>query len=120
VLSIALYLAPSKYAALALLAAVSLISYTMYGPFFATIQSLVDSRMRATAIAAVYLFSNLIGLGLGPLAAGAISDALRPTFGDESLRYALLILTPGYLWTAVHLWLASRTVKQDLANLSEA
>ena len=38
------------------------------GPLFATIQTLVPQRMRATSIAIIYLFANLIGLGLGPLA----------------------------------------------------
>jgi MFS family permease len=85
------------------------------GPLFATIQTLVPERMRATSIALIYLFSNLIGLGLGPLTAGALSDALRPFFGDESLRYALLVLCPGFLWAAWHLWRASRTVMEDLA-----
>jgi hypothetical protein len=56
----------------------------------------------------------LIGMGLGPLAAGAMSDALRPLVGEESLRYALLALCPGYLWAGWHLWQASTTVNRDL------
>ncbi len=44
------------------------------GPLFAVIQSLVPERMRATSIAFIYLVANLIGLGLGPLAVGVISD----------------------------------------------
>jgi MFS family permease len=80
------------------------------GPVFATIQTLVPARMRATSIAFLYLFSNLIGLGLGPLAAGILSDALRPRFGEESLRYALLTLCPGYVWGAWHLWRASKSL----------
>jgi len=84
------------------------------GPLFATVQTLVPERMRATSIALIYLFSNLIGLGLGPLAAGALSDALRPLFAEESLRYALLALSPGYLWAAWQLWRARSTVMEDL------
>jgi hypothetical protein len=70
--------------------------------------------MRAVAISVIYLFANLIGMGLGPLAAGSLSDLLRPVFGQESLRYALLALCPGYFWGGWHLWLASRTVRQDI------
>jgi predicted MFS family arabinose efflux permease len=88
------------------------------GPLFGAIQSLVPERMRAVALAIVYLFANLIGMGLGPLAAGALSDALRPYAGDESLRYALLALCPGYAWGGWHLWRASRTVMRDLAAVS--
>jgi len=83
-------------------------------PLFATIQTLVPERMRAISIAFLYLCANLVGMGLGPLAAGTLSDALRPLLGEESLRYALLALCPGYLWAAWHLWCASRTVMEDL------
>ena len=49
---------------------------------FAVIQTLVPKRMRATSIALIYLFANLIGMGLGPLAVGVLSDALRPLLGE--------------------------------------
>ena len=35
------------------------------------------ARMRAFSIAAIYLFTNLIGAGLGPLAAGTLSAMTR-------------------------------------------
>lgn len=88
------------------------------GPLFATMQTVVPEPMRAMSIAVIYLFANLIGLGLGPLVAGTLSDAFRPMFGDESLRYALLALCPGYLWAGWYLWRASRTVMADLAQVS--
>jgi predicted MFS family arabinose efflux permease len=84
------------------------------GPLFATIQTLVPENMRAQSIAFIYLFANLIGMGLGPLAVGVVSDLLRPVFADESLRYALLLLSPGYLWASWHLWQASKSVIGDL------
>jgi len=34
---------------------------------------------------------NIIGLGLGPLAIGMVSDGLTPSYGDDALRYALAI-----------------------------
>src|SRR6185312_9470827 len=42
------------------------------GPVFATIQSVIPERMRAIAISVIYLFSNLLGAGLGPLIVGAL------------------------------------------------
>lgn len=115
VLSIFIYFSPNQYCAFAFLALATIGGATANGPLFATIQSLVPQHMRATSIALIYLFANLIGMGLGPLAAGALSDALRPYFGEQSLRYSLLILTPGYGWAAWHLWRARRTVTRDLA-----
>jgi predicted MFS family arabinose efflux permease len=104
------FLAPTRFLAFAFMA-IANVGYSMaIGPLFATIQTLVPEHMRATSIALVYLFANLIGMGLGPLAVGVLSDAFNPAAEEESLRYALLALCPGYLWGALHLWRASRTV----------
>jgi len=43
-----------------------------------------------------------------------LSDRLRPLVGEESLRYALLALSPGFVLAAWQLWRASRTVSGDL------
>jgi MFS transporter, Spinster family, sphingosine-1-phosphate transporter len=114
VITACIYLSRNLYVALALTGLAAVGSFTITGPLFATIQTLVAERMRAISIAVVYLFANLIGMGLGPLAAGGLSDAFRPWAGEESLRYALLALSPGYLWCAWHLWRASKTVNRDL------
>jgi MFS transporter, Spinster family, sphingosine-1-phosphate transporter len=110
----AVYLSPNQYTAFGCLSLAVLGFNVANGPLFATIQTLVPEHMRAVSIAIVYLFANLIGMGLGPLATGALSDAFRPWAGEDSLRYALLTLCPGYLWAAWHLWRASKTVTQDL------
>lgn len=114
VVSALIYVSTSQYVAFGLMGLVTLVGMGTYGPLFATIQTLVPGRMRAMSIAVLYLFANLIGMGLGPLAAGILSDAFQPVFGSESLRYSLLAFCPGYLWGGVHLWLASRTVTRDL------
>ena len=108
------FLSPNRYLAFGLLGVSTVIGCIGNGPFFATIQTIVPDRMRAVSIALIYLFTNLIGMGLGPLVAGALSDALRPLLGEESLRYALLVLSPGYIWAGCHLWWASKTVTRDI------
>ena len=61
------------------------------GPTYAAIQTLSPDNMRAQA-AAIFLFLfNLIGMGLGPLVIGVLSDLLEPVFGLDSLRYAMSI-----------------------------
>jgi MFS family permease len=114
-----MYFSPNKYLALALMALSVLGGATTIGPLFATIQSLVPARMRATSIAVIYLCTNLIGLGLGPLAVGALSDGLRPWAGERSLRDALLAMSPGYLWAAWHYWRATKTIARDVANAEQ-
>ncbi|ATE65782.1 spinster family MFS transporter [Rhizorhabdus dicambivorans] len=115
-LSALVYLAPDRYIAFGLLFVGVVGVNTAIAPLFATIQTLVPPHMRAMAIAIVYLFANLIGMGLGPLAAGMLSDLLTASLGSEALRYALLCLCPGYAWCAAHLWRASHTVLADITR----
>lgn len=116
-LGIFVYLSSNPYWAFGLIGLFVLGVYTTYGPLNATIQTLVPEHMRAVAVALVYLIANFVGMGLGPLAAGALSDAFLSWAGEESLRYALLLLAPGYFWCAWHAWRASKTVVHDLAAL---
>jgi MFS family permease len=84
------------------------------GPTLAMIQAMVKLRMRAMASAVLFLILNLIGLGLGPQAVGALSDLLKASYGDEALRYALVIVSFSGLWAAIHYALAARTLANDL------
>lgn len=120
VLLVGVYGAPDHGVSFGILAVYSVIAGAGNGPLFATIQTVVAPRMRALAVALMYLFTNLIGLGLGPLAVGLLSDALNPAVGQESLRFALLAFAPGYLWCAWHLFKASRTVGTDIKAIEAA
>lgn len=62
------------------------------GPAFATVQDLVAPRCQATANALLMLSMYVIGVTLGPLLTGMVSDALATTFGKEALRHALLVV----------------------------
>src|SRR5690606_8736517 len=102
VTSAIIYLSPSLYLAFGVMWLAAIVYSMVIGPLFATIQTLVPQLMRAMSIALIYLFANLTGMGLGPLVAGVLSDALRPLVGEESLRYSLLALCPGYFWAGWH------------------
>jgi MFS transporter, Spinster family, sphingosine-1-phosphate transporter len=115
VVGAAVYLVPTSHLAFAMLAVSAVAGAATNGPLFAATQTLVPPRMRAMSIALMYFFCNLVGMGLGPLAVGAMSDAMRPWLGQEALRYSLLAFSPGYLWCAWHLWRASHTLSQDVA-----
>jgi MFS family permease len=111
-----IYLSPNHYMAFSFMLLSSMGASGANGPLFATIQSLVPQPMRAMSIAIIGLLANLVGMGLGPLAAGILSDAFHHWFGAESLRYSLVVLCPGYLWGAWYMWKASRTVTEDLES----
>lgn len=118
-------LTPAVVPALLILSVAGVMNAIWYGPIFATVQSLVAPEQRATA-AAVHLFViNLIGLGFGPLAFGALSDLLNTGWRlgplvfaglgpGEGLRYALVAgsLSAGLALAAF--WKASRTVRAEL------
>jgi MFS family permease len=114
-----IYLASNRYVALALVGVATVGGAAAIGPLFATIQTLVPERMRALSVAFICLVANLIGMGMGPLVVGVLSDALRASFGEESLRWALLALCPGYVWGAWHLWRGGRAVSHELRAIDE-
>jgi MFS family permease len=109
------YLAPSAEIALSI-TLVSAVAGGLYlGPTFAMTQAIVPPRMRAQAAAVLLLVLNLIGLGLGPQFVGILSDLLKPAFGIESVRWALLsTIVVGAAWSAIHYWYASKTLGRDL------
>ena len=83
---------------------------------YALSQSLVDSRRRAVSIAVMLFTMNFVGGGGGPFLTGTLSDFLGGSFGEDSLRYALLAVSSLQLWGIVHLLLAARTIRSDLAH----
>ena len=86
-----LYLAPSASWATLWLVAGCVLAAAPFGIAPAAIQQMMPSTMRGQA-SAVYLFSvNLIGLGIGPTAVGALTQY---AFGrDDAVRYSLVIVT---------------------------
>jgi len=89
------------------------LSLVWLGPVLSAFQHLVTPNMRATASAIFLFINNLIGIGLGNLVIGAISDNLVGRFGVESLRYAILSGTVFYLAAAGLLFLAAKTLDDD-------
>jgi predicted MFS family arabinose efflux permease len=83
------------------------------GPVISAIQHLVRPDMRATASAIFLFINNLIGIGLGTYAIGALSDALTMRFGDDSLRYSILAGTGFYILAALFFFQAARWMDQD-------
>lgn len=114
---VAVFTIESTYAALILSCIPGTLINVYLGNSIATSHALVGARMRAMASAILFFILNLIGLGLGPLFIGLLSDYLAPTLGVESLRYAMVYLIPTALfWSSCHFMLAARTLRDDLAN----
>ena len=114
---VANYMVAGAYTALIVSIIPGILFNVYLGNTLAMTHGLVGLRMRALASAILFFILNLIGLGLGPWAIGLLSDLLAPTLGQESLRHAMLYLLPAMMtWSVIHFYLASRTLKEDLAN----
>ncbi len=90
------------------------------GPALSVTQGLASLKMRAMASAVMLFIINLIGLGLGPLAIGVLSDLFTPYFADASLRWALVVGSLVNLWAFFHFVMAARTVREELAQVAVA
>ncbi len=86
------------------------------GPLWSLAQNLARPNMRATAAAVLLLILNIAGLGIGPSIVGFLNDAFAPTYGDESVRYSLLVTAVIGGFSTLCFWLGSRTLAEDLAN----
>ncbi len=99
----------------AILLAAGLFFYNMqHGPTLAMVQSCVKPAQRAQAASLVFFASNLLGLGLGPLFVGWISDSNVAVMGDAAalataLSYCLIVVIPAIFF----FWRASAYLKKD-------
>ncbi len=104
---------PSLWIAFPAFLVIQALSLVWLGPVLSAFQHLAPPNMRATTSAIFLFINNLIGIGVGNLAIGAISDSLKAEFGDESLRYAILSGTVFYVIAAGLFFLTSRRLKKD-------
>ena len=108
------YLHGDLWAVLGSLFVVSILGGMFLGPSFAIAHALVTVRMRAVASALLLFLLNIIGMGLGPYVVGILSDLFEPVYAINSLRYALAFAVFVNLWSSIHYFLASRTLRAEL------
>jgi MFS transporter, Spinster family, sphingosine-1-phosphate transporter len=108
------YQATDWRVALFLLFVPTLCNSLYYGPTYSAAQGLVTVRQRAIAAATVLFFQNLIGLGLGPLFFGVLSDLIEPTYGEDSVRYVLYGAAFLGLIPAFFFWRCSLRLDEEL------
>lgn len=99
---------------LAVLVIPTMLNSFYYGPTYSSVQGLVPLRARAMASAVMLFCQNLIGLGLGPLLFGILSDALKPEFGADSVQVVLYIASLMGLLPAFFFWRCSLRLNAEL------
>jgi MFS family permease len=106
------FFAPNLWLAWILLLIPNALNILWLGPITTAVQHLVPQPMRSTASASFLLINNLIGLGVGPLLIGRLSDALKTTYGVDALRNAAVACTAFYLLAALLALLAVAPLKK--------
>lgn len=96
-----------------------LLNTTYLAPSIAVTHGMVGLRMRAFSSAVLFFILNFIGLGLGPLYVGAMSDLLSTNFGPEALRWALVSTIPFSLVAALFYFKAAQTLELDLSRAGQ-
>ncbi|HVX26043.1 MAG TPA: MFS transporter [Parafilimonas sp.] len=99
---------------LACLGLCALLQSVYLGPCISVAHSLVPASMRALTSAVYFLIINLVGLGFGPMIVGMISDALKPSLGNESLRWALSIIIIISIVSAIFFFVSAKKLMIDL------
>ncbi len=99
---------------IALLGLMTFAATFYYGPNFSLVQTLASERTRAMAVAIYLMISGLLGLSLGPLFVGAVSDFIAagdPAREAAGIKGAIAITAFFNLWTAFHFWRAQKCVR---------
>ena len=104
-------MAPNLWLAWPLLLIPNALNILWLGPVTTAVQHLVPQPMRATASASFLLINNLVGLGVGPLLMGWLSETLKATYGVDSLRNAAVACTSFYLLAALLMLIAIKHLR---------
>jgi len=115
-ISLAAYSVGEWHWAAILMLAPAVVSGLSYGPVFTCLQGLVRPASRGAAVAMFLLVQNLVGLGLGPMIFGMLSDYFEPWAGIESVRYVLYLSVLLAPIPAVSFWLASRYLDREMVR----
>jgi MFS family permease len=106
-------LAPNLWLAWPLLLIPNALNILWLAPVTTAVQHLVPRPMRATASASFLLINNLVGLGVGPLLIGGLSDALKSTYGVDALRNAAVACCAFYLVATLLMLLCVKPLRDD-------
>jgi MFS family permease len=84
---------------------------------FSAMHAVCGTRRRALAVAVVFCCSNLLGLGLGPVIVGSISDHLATRYGTaDGLRYAMTVVLLTLIPAGYFMLRAARHMQADLES----
>lgn len=113
-LAILFYLSANTSIALIAFAGPAVLGAMFAGPTFAHLYGRVPRHARPMVTALMMFLINLVGLGLGPIVVGALSDWFAPSLETRSLAVSLALMQGLGLWAAFHFWKAGRAVASPM------
>ncbi|GAA4819169.1 MFS transporter [Sphingosinicella ginsenosidimutans] len=119
---IAAVTAAEWHVALALLLVPTTLTTLWVAPNMTLNQGLAPLAMRATIVALSTFLVNLVGLGLGPMGLGYLSDVFTSSYGstEAGLRIALIAISPVYLLSGLCFFAGSFFIPRDLEDTAVA
>ena len=118
-LAVLIYTTESAALALGLTSVTAFLGTLWYGPVYASAQGMVPQRMRAMSASIMLFVINFLGLVMGALCIGALSDILNKGMGlgpAEGVRWALIVSTVGGTISALLFWLARKNVREEMVS----
>ncbi len=113
-----------------LMGAGSMFAYVYYAGVYASIQDVIEPRLRGTAMALYFFAMYILGASLGPVATGMLSDyfanqamtlagatTMTESFKAAGLHSAMYVIPSICAVLALVLFAASRTISGDMEKL---
>ena len=112
-------LTPNTSLALGLGVLPAILGSMWYGPVYGSVQSMTPPHMRAMAASIILFVINFMGLVLGAVCIGALSDLLNHGchLGPaDGVRWAMILSTIGGLVSVWLFWTAGKTIRDDIES----
>ena len=101
-------------------AVAALFSIMHQGPIYAVYVSVARARSRAVAVSVALLGATVLGQFGGPILIGWLNDHMHAQFGDEAIRYSMLVVMACAFLAGLCYLVASRYVVADTKRAAEA
>lgn len=83
------------------------------GSMYTILQGIAPLGMRASAPALLFLVVHLIGVGVGPVLIGALTDIMAASHGADSLKASLMVLIVMPSIAAILFWLSAKEINRN-------
>ena len=106
-------LSPTPFIAVLLFIIPTGLGLAWLGPTLSAFQHMAPPNMRSQASAIFLLINNLLGIGVGVYVLGEVATLLTPVFGQEALRYSIMIGASLYAVAGILFLLGARSIERD-------